>query len=578
MKRLTAACIAVLCMTKMAMAQTRFIDLRMVETTDVHGCFFPFDFIEQRPMRGTLARVSSYVKKLRQQYGDNLILLENGDILQGQPTCYYYNYVTTDVPNVAAEIVNYMGYDVQTFGNHDVETGHKVYDKWSREVSCPVVGANIIDRKTGRPYVKPYTVLQRDGIKIAVLGMLTPAIPNWLDEELWSGLAFEDMMETARLWVKYLREEEKADVIVGLFHSGWSGGISTPQYVEDETEAVAREVPGFDVIFFGHDHRRRIETVVNVAGDSVYCVNPSCNAVAVGDVSIRIEVDKNNKLINKKITGRIHDVCNEEVDNEFVEKFQPSIARVKDYVDRPIGVIEDSIHTRDCFFGSAPFADLIHNLQLAITGADVSFNAPLSVNVSVPKGEIRMSDMFKLYKYENMIYVMRMTGQEIRKHLEMSYDLWVNTMTSADDHILLLDDRSRIDMQKLGFKNLTFNFDSAAGIEYEVDVTRPNGSKVRILRLSDGRPFREDEYYRVVMNSYRGNGGGELLTKGAGIPRDSLKGRIIYQSEKDQRYYLAQEIEKMGRICPKANGNWRFVPEAWAEPAIRRDKELMFGK
>lgn len=578
MKRLTAACIAVLCMTEMAMAQTRFIDLRMVETTDVHGCFFPFDFIEQRPMRGTLARVSSYVKKLRQQYGDNLILLENGDILQGQPTCYYYNYVATDVPNVAAEIVNYMGYDVQTFGNHDVETGHKVYDKWSREVSCPVVGANIIDRKTGRTYVKPYTVLQRDGIKIAVLGMLTPAIPNWLDEELWSGLAFEDMMETARLWVKYLREEEKADVIVGLFHSGWSGGISTPQYVEDETEAVAREVPGFDVIFFGHDHRRRIETVVNVAGDSVHCVNPSCNAVAVGDVSIRIEVDKNNKLINKKITGRIHDVCNEEVDNEFVEKFQPSIARVKDYVDRPIGVIEDSIHTRDCFFGSAPFADLIHNLQLAITGADVSFNAPLSVNVSVPKGEIRMSDMFKLYKYENMIYVMRMTGQEIRKHLEMSYDLWVNTMTSADDHILQLDDRSRIDMQKCGFKNLTFNFDSAAGIEYEVDVTRPNGSKVRILRFSDGRPFREDEYYRVVMNSYRGNGGGELLTKGAGIPRDSLKGRIIYQSEKDQRYYLAQEIEKMGRICPKANGNWRFVPEAWTEPAIRRDKELMFGK
>ena len=578
MKRLTAACIAVLCMTEMAMAQTRFIDLRMVETTDVHGCFFPFDFIEQRPMRGTLARVSSYVKKLRQQYGDNLILLENGDILQGQPTCYYYNYVATDVPNVAAEIVNYMGYDAQTFGNHDVETGHKVYDKWSREVSCPVVGANIIDRKTGRPYVKPYTVLQRDGIKIAVLGMLTPAIPNWLDEELWSGLAFEDMMETVRLWVKYLREEEKADVIVGLFHSGWSGGISTPQYVEDETEAVAREVPGFDVIFFGHDHRRRIETVVNVAGDSVHCVNPSCNAVAVGDVSIRIEVDKNNKLINKKITGRIHDVCNEEVDNEFVEKFQPSIARVKDYVDRPIGVIEDSIHTRDCFFGSAPFADLIHNLQLAITGADVSFNAPLSVNVSVPKGEIRMSDMFKLYKYENMIYVMRMTGQEIRKHLEMSYDLWVNTMTSDDDHILLLDDRSRIDMQKCGFKNLTFNFDSAAGIEYEVDVTRPNGSKVRILRFSDGRPFREDEYYRVVMNSYRGNGGGELLTKGAGIPRDSLKSRVIYQSEKDQRYYLAQEIEKMGRISPKANGNWRFVPEAWAEPAIRRDKELMFGK
>lgn len=578
MKRLVTACMAVICVTVMTMAQTRQINLKIIETTDVHGCFFPYDFIERQPMRGTLARVSSYVKKLRQQYGDNLILLENGDILQGQPTCYYYNYVATDVPNVAAEIVNYMGYDAQTFGNHDVETGHPVYDKWRSEISCPVICANVIDRKTGRPYVKPYTILQRDGIKIAVLGMLTPAIPNWLDEELWRGLAFENLKESARYWVKYLKEQEKPDLVVGLFHSGWSGGITTPDYVEDETEAVAREVAGFDIIFFGHDHNRRIKNVVNVDGDSVLCVNPSCNAVAVGDVSVRLEVDMDNRLISKNINGTLHDVCDETVDNDFVGRFQPAINRVKEFVDRPIGFIEDTIHTRDCFFGSAPFADLIHNLQLDITGADVSFNAPLSINVSIPKGEISMSDMFKLYKYENMIYVMRMTGREIRRHLEMSYDQWVNTMTCPDDHLLLLDERNQNDKQKCGFKNLTFNFDSAAGIDYEVDVTRPDGDKVKVLRFSDGRPFDEDGWYRVVMNSYRGNGGGELLTKGAGIPKDSLKGRIVYQSDKDQRYYLAKEIEKRGRIHPKANNNWRFVPEAWTVPAIIRDRKLMFGK
>lgn len=578
MKRLVTACMAVICVTVMTMAQTRQINLKIIETTDVHGCFFPYDFIERQPMRGTLARVSSYVKKLRQQYGDNLILLENGDILQGQPTCYYYNYVATDVPNVAAEIVNYMGYDAQTFGNHDVETGHLVYDKWRSEISCPVICANVIDRKTGRPYVKPYTILQRDGIKIAVLGMLTPAIPNWLDEELWRGLAFENLKESARYWVKYLKEQETPDLVVGLFHSGWSGGIATPQYVEDETEAVAREVAGFDIIFFGHDHNRRIKNVVNVDGDSVLCVNPSCNAVAVGDVSVRLEVDMDNRLISKNINGTLHDVCDETVDNDFVGRFQPAINRVKEFVDRPIGFIEDTIHTHDCFFGSAPFADLIHNLQLDIAGADVSFNAPLSINVSIPKGEISMSDMFKLYKYENMIYVMRMTGREIRRHLEMSYDQWVNTMTCPDDHLLLLDERNQNDKQKCGFKNLTFNFDSAAGIDYEVDVTRPDGAKVRVLRFSDGRPFDEDGWYRVVMNSYRGNGGGELLTKGAGIPKDSLKGRIVYQSDKDQRYYLAKEIEKRGRIHPKANNNWRFVPEAWTVPAIIRDRKLMFGK
>ena len=153
-----------------------------------------------------------------------------------------------------------------------------------------------------------------------------------------------------------------------------------------------------------------------------------------------------------------------------------------------------------------------------------------------------------------------MTGEEIRKHLEMSYDLWVN------------------DKQRYMFKNLAFNFDSAAGIDYEVDVTQPDGKKVRILRMSNGEPFDENKWYRVALNSYRGNGGGELLTKGAGIPHEELKSRIIYQSDRDQRYYIMKEFEKSGRLHPKAHNNWRFVPEEWAGPAIIRDRKLLFGE
>ena len=186
--------------------------------------------------------------------------------------------------------------------------------------------------------------------------------------------------------------------------------------------------------------------------------------------------------------------------------------------------------------------------------------------------------MFNLYKYENQIYVMTLTGEEIRKHLEMSYNLWVNTMTSPDDHIMLLNDDTKGDLQRYGFKNFTFNFDSAAGIDYEVDVTKPNGQKVRILRMSNGEPFDENKTYKVALNSYRGNGGGELLTKGAGIPREQLESRIVFRSEKDQRFYLMKEIEKAGEMDPKANNNWRFVPEEWAVPAIERDRKLLFGK
>ena len=184
--------------------------------------------------------------------------------------------------------------------------------------------------------------------------------------------------------------------------------------------------------------------------------------------------------------------------------------------------------------------------------------------------------MFKLYRYENQLYVLLMTGKEIRLHLEESYSRWVNTMKSDVDHLLQLSDHTFGDQQRMGFRNYTFNFDSAAGIDYEVDVTKPDGQKVRILRLSNGEPFDENKTYRVAMNSYRGNGGGELLTKGAGIPKADINSRIVYQSGLDLRYYLMKEIERMDTVTPTPNHNWRFVPEEWTVPAADRDRKLLF--
>ena len=585
MKQVFAALLLALTINSSAMAQQRTVKLRVIETSDVHGSFFPYDFINRKPKAGTLARVSSYVNDLRKTYKDNVILLENGDILQGQPTCYYYNYVNTQARNVASDVVNYMKYDAQAFGNHDVETGHAVYDKWIKELNCPVLGANIIDTKTGKPYVKPYIILNRDGVKVAVLGMLTPAIPNWLTENLWSGLHFENMVTSARKWMKHIQENEKPDVVIGVFHSGKDGGIVTPEYEEDASLRVAREVPGFDMVLFGHDHTRSNETVTNVEGKPVVCLDPANNALSVADAEITLTLKKkkvNGKkqyvVTDKKVEGTLADVTKCPIDEDFMKAFEPQIAEINQYVGKQIGTFKNTIHSRESFFGSCAFNDFILNLQLEITKADIAFNAPLQFNATINAGPVYVSDMFNLYKYENQLYVMRLTGEEIRKHLEMSYDLWVNTMKSPDDHLLLLDTQTKGDQQRLGFKNLSFNFDSAAGIDYEVDVTKPDGEKVKILRMSNGQPFDEKKWYNVAVNSYRGNGGGELLTRGAGIPKDSLDSRIIYRSKRDQRYYLMEAIEKMGTIEAKANNNWKFVPEAWTKPAAQRDYELLFGK
>lgn len=577
MIKIVMACVAALCFNITTMAQTKTVSLRIVETSDVHGCYFPFDFINRKPKGGSLARVMTYVDSLRTTYGKNFILLDNGDILQGQPTCYYYNYIKTDVPNIAASLVNYMGYDAQTVGNHDIETGHAVYDKWVGEVKCPVLGANVIDTKTGKPYLKPYTIINRDGVKVAVLGLITPAIPNWLSEQLWSGLRFDDMLTSAKLWMKYLRDNEHPDIIIGLFHSGKEGGIKTSAYTEDEATEVAKQVPGFDLILYGHDHTRHVDTVKNIEGNGVLCLDPSCYAFLVGDAQISVTL-KDGKVVGKTVSGTVTSVAKKPIAKAFMAHFKPAIDSVNAFVNRKIGYIKHTMYSRDCYFGSAPFTDLINNLQLKITGADISFTAPLSFDGSIKEGDIYVSDMFNLYKYENQLYTLRMTGKEIHDYLEMSYDLWCNTMTSPDDHIMLLDDKSKGDMQRYGFKNMAFNFDSAAGIDYTVDVTKPNGEKVKILKMSNGKPFDENKWYTVAMNSYRGSGGGELLTKGAGIPHDSINKRITFQTDKDLRYYLMQEIEREKVIDPQANGNWEFIPEAWTLPAIGRDRALLFSK
>ena len=562
------------------MAETKTIKLKVIETSDVHGYFFPYDFIERKQLRGSLARVNSYVKRQRQQYGDRLLLFDNGDILQGQPVCYWSNYVMTQRENIAASVINYMKYDAECVGNHDVETGHAVYDKWISEVSCPMICANMVNRSTGEPHVnvKPYAVFYREGVKIAVLGLLTPTISSWLNESLWSGLEFQEMTSCARKWMKHIKENEQPDLIFGLFHSGMDGGIVTPELEENASQRIAREVPGFDVIFLGHDHIVHNDWVTcEATGKQVLCLDPSCNAQNVAEANIELTY-RDGRLTKKDIKGEIVSMKDEAVDEAMVAYFQPQTEQIRKYVERPIGTFAKSMNTRDCFFGPSAFTDFIHSLQLQITKADVSFNAPLTFNATIDAGTVTVADMFKLYRFENLLFVLNMTGKEIRKHLEMSYDQWVNTMRSKDDHLLLLNDESKGDQQRMGFRNYTFNFDSASGIDYEVDVTKPDGQKVRILQMSDGRPFDESHWYRVAMNSYRANGGGELLTVGAGIPKDSLDGRVIFQTKLDQRHYLMKEIERMGTVTPEAANNWRFVPEEWTREAARRDRKLVFGR
>ena len=194
------------------------------------------------------------------------------------------------------------------------------------------------------------------------------------------------------------------------------------------------------------------------------------------------------------------------------------------------------------------------------------------------KEEIRVNLKPVLIQYRNTFwYIMNIVPMFVKDG--MVWDIFLKDRKYDSMVKVTVDDR-----QTFGYSALSKTYYFEASVpevkqytgDYEVDVTKPDGQKVRILRMSNGEPFDENKWYTVAVNSYRANGGGELLTKGAGIPRDSLKSRIIWESPKDQRHYLMEEIKKAGVMNPQPNHNWKFIPETWTIPAAARDRKLLF--
>ena len=565
-------------------AQT--VTLKFIETSDVHGQLFPYDFINDRPTNQSLAQAYTYIKSERAKKDQQVILLDDGDIMQGQPIVYYYNFERPDTTHILASTMNYMKYDAATIGNHDIETGHPVYDKLNKEFNFPWMAANTVDEKSGEPYFKPYTIIEKEGVKIDVLGLITPHIPRWLPEKIWEGMYFDDMIESAQKWVKIIKEKENPDLLVGLFHAGVDyayGNASADTYKnENASQLVAEQVNGFDIVFVGHDHQGWNKIIKNKFGQVVLILGTKGYAGTITEA--RVQLDKNDSgKWESTITGNIIETKNYEPDPEFMNKFNYAYRQTKSYVSKPIGELTETISAEKSLFGDSEFSDLINIIQLELTGANVSFTAPLSMHSEIDSGTIFVRDMFDLYKYENLLYTMKLTGKEIKDYLEYSYSLWFNEMKSENDHLLLFEtdstgnlvwsERSKSPM----LLNRYYNFDSTEGIDYIVDVSKPIGERVSIQRFSNGKEFNMNTTYKVAINSYRGNGGGGHLTKGAEIPRDSLASRIITSTEKDLRYYLMKWIEKKGTVEPNCTNNWKVIPNSWYLKARAVDSKILMG-
>jgi len=554
------------------------VNIKIIETTDIHGSIFPFDFIKNNVINNSQSQVYSYVKEERNNKQQEVVLLDNGDILQGQPVVYYSNFEDVNSEHICASVMNFMKYDAATVGNHDIEAGHPVYDKINKEFEFPWLAANAIDAKTKQPYFKPYTMIEKKGVKIAILGLVTPAIPSWLPEKIWEGIEFEDMILSAKKWVKIIKEKEKPDLIIGLFHAGvdykYNNESETTNKNENASVLVAKKVSGFDIIFAGHDHQEHNFTVKNSDSNDVLILDPRSHARFVSVAEINLKWNDESKAYDKIIKGSIVPITDYQPDSSFMLKFDAFYKKVKKYVNREIAYINSDISIQNSYFGDSEFIDLIHKIQLEQSNADVSFASPLNFNTKISKGDIFVRDMFKLYKFENLLYTIELSGKEIKDYLEFSYNLWINTMKAEDDNLLNFKEQEK---GKLKLANSYYSFSSAEGINYTVDVSKPNGKKINIINFVSGKKFELNKKYKVAINSYRGNGGGNHLIVGVGISKKDLNERLLNSTEKDLRYYMLKWMEKQDTIYTSKNDNWKFIPEKLVKKAKKKDFNILFG-
>lgn len=548
--------------------------VELFATNDVHGRYFDSLYVDNQANKYSLANVSAYIKEQREQKGEeNILFVDLGDALQGDNAVYYANYIDTagQKKHLFTRIAEYLKYDALIVGNHDIETGHPVYDRIKRETSIPYLAANAVVEGSSKCYFKPYHIFNKGGIKIAVIGMTNPNIKKWLGEELWYGIDFLPIANLADSLIKEVKKAESPDITVLAIHAGLGNG--TAENVENPARYLAANLQGVDIILASHDHQAACEKIWNGV-DSVLLMEGSNRAKYLVNATIELDY-KDNGLVSKTIKGELVPMEGTPVDTKYMEQFRQDYLTTKNFTNREIGELKKEIHTNDAFFGPSDYIDLIHSVQLSASGADISMVAPLTYNGTVKAGKLRFHDLFTIYPFENQLYVVSMTGLQVQKFLEYSYDTWIKSMKTSADHIMNIRfDEKR---ERYSFINMSFNFDSAAGLDYDVDVRKPFGERVVIKSLSDGKPFDANAVYKVAMSSYRANGGGDLLTKGAGIPKDSLSS-IIIEKMADIRG-LIYDYYKSGDVADKSvKATWKFIPESMVTKALERDRKLLFGK
>lgn len=541
--------------------------LHVLSVNDVHGAWVDTNYVNGSPVVSLMSD-KHIADSLRSLYGkENTLFIDAGDNLQGDQAPYYYNYVVPEKKHLYPLIADYMGYDAVVVGNHEIETGHDVYDRVRKDLKSkhiPYLAGNAIKVEDGSRYFDVCKLFRRSGLKVLVLGYTNANIKSWLQEELWSGMDFLSLLPLVQNDVDRYMAKYKPQVVIVAVHSGTGAGDGS--VLESQGLDLLYSLKGVDLVINAHDHAAYVEQY----GD-VCLMNAGNKAKYVGHATVDIEIER-GEVASRRSSAELIAANAFDKDEAMHERFSNEWNEVREYTGRRIGSLDFPISTREAFSGTCDYMNLLHTVQLSVPESKISFCAPLTYNRTLNEGDIHLYDLFTLYPFENELFVLDLTGDEIRSYLEYSYNLWLSDGNENTLNISRTEKGWR-------FNEPTYNLDSAAGLVYTVDITQPYGKRVSIKSLADGTPFSLYQTYPVSVNSYRASGS-KLFTEGAGLSSSDIQERII-ATYPAVRNLIGDFFENNDKITkqmvsdPLILGEWHFVPSD-AGDKIRKDISLLF--
>ncbi len=529
--------------------------LRIIGTSDLHGKFLLWDYaLNQESKMGSMAQLSTAIKEYRD---DNTILVDAGDTIQDN---FAEIFLDEDIhPMIMA--FNTIGYDFWVTGNHDYNYGMDIVKKTIRDLNAKVLVGNVYD-KEGNALADGYAILEKEGLRVALIGMVTPNIIRWDKVNLEGCTVTDPLLETRRIIDSI---HGQYDVLIGIFHMGLKNeyGVENSGITD-----ICNACPEFDVMISSHEHTLIIDQRIN----GVLVVQNKAMAQSMIVIDL-ICTQKDSKWIVVEKSTEIVDVGRFEPNPKFHELLGGYDKKARIDAEAIIGTLYEGPLAPQNEISDIPSAliqdtalmNLINEVQMYYTGATVSASALFTMDANMQPGPIRKCDVAHIYKFTNTLYKLRMTGAQLKKFMEWCAHFY-NTYHDKD---LTISFDPEIP---------TYNYDIFDGILYEINISKEPGSRIENLMWPDGREVRADDVLDIAVNNYRANS--QLLVPGEIYDENDVPQLLEMDVRGDLggireliRDYIVNV--KGGEIRPVLNHNWRITGLNWDQEMHQRAVDLL---